>query len=135
MHFTYPQKVLFKHCDPAGIVFFPRYAEMVNDAVEALFSDALDWPFEKMHPEAGVPTVSIAMTFSAPSFHGDMLALEITLKAMGGSSLTLATRATCGEETRFVAEQTLVCVGPGGRPRRWPEPIRQTVDALMEAAP
>ena len=46
MHFTYKQKVLFKHCDPAGIVFYPRFFEMINDAVEALFSDVLNWPFE-----------------------------------------------------------------------------------------
>ena len=35
MSFTLTQKVLFKHCDPAGIVFYPRYFEMINDCVEA----------------------------------------------------------------------------------------------------
>ncbi|MEL6103010.1 MAG: acyl-CoA thioesterase, partial [Pseudomonadota bacterium] len=28
MSFQFLQKVLFKHCDPAGIVFYPRYFEM-----------------------------------------------------------------------------------------------------------
>ena len=41
-----PQKVLFKHCDPAGIVFFPRYFEMMNDCVEAFFDKVVEWPFE-----------------------------------------------------------------------------------------
>src|SRR5260370_493059 len=30
-------QVLFRHCDPAGIVFYPRYFEMVNDLVEEWF--------------------------------------------------------------------------------------------------
>jgi 4-hydroxybenzoyl-CoA thioesterase len=45
MHYQFFQKVLFKHCDPTGIVFYPRFFEMINDAVEAMFSDLLDRPF------------------------------------------------------------------------------------------
>ena len=44
--FTFLQKVQFKHCDPAGIVFYPRFIEMINDAVEAMFDEAIGWPFE-----------------------------------------------------------------------------------------
>ena len=40
--FTYEEKVLFRHCDPAGIVFFPRYFEMINDCVEYFFADTLN---------------------------------------------------------------------------------------------
>lgn len=135
MHFSYPQKVLFKHCDPAGIVFFPRYAEMVNDAVEALFCDCLGWPFEAMHPDAGVPTAAIAMQFTAPSFHGDPLDLQITIQKIGGASLTLQTRAMCGDETRFVADQTLVCINAQGRPQSWPDAVRGRVATLMAGRP
>ena len=71
MHFEIPQKVLFKHCDPAGIVFYPRFFEMINDAVEALFSDMLGWPFEKMHPDSGVPTAEFKVRFKVPCRQGD----------------------------------------------------------------
>ena len=47
MAFTYPHKVLFRHCDPAGIVFYPRYFEMMNDTVEAFFGTALDAPWTR----------------------------------------------------------------------------------------
>jgi len=133
MHLRFAQKVLFKHCDTAGIVFFPRYAEMVNDGIEALFSDLLLWPFEVIHPEAAVPTVALAFEFKAPSFHGDHLHLDITIKRMGGTSLTVETLASCGDETRFVADQTLVFIDKGGRPQRWPEDVRARVDSLLEA--
>lgn len=132
MHFSYPQKVLFKHCDPAGIVFFPRYAEMVNDAVEAMFGELLGWPYEVLHPDASVPTITIDMHFKAPSRHGDMLELQVTIKAIGRTSLTLQTVAVSGGETRFTADHTLVCIDEAGRPQRWPAHLRDAVDRILE---
>lgn len=133
MHFTLKQRVLFKHCDPAGIVFFPRYAEMVNDAVEALFEEALDWPFQEMQPEACVPTVAIAMQFTAPSRHCDRLELDLALQRIGCSSLTLQTVARCGSETRFTADQTIVCIVGAGRPQAWPTQVRSRMEKLQDA--
>ena len=60
--FEMTQKILFKHCDPAGIVFFPRYFEMINDCVEEFFAEMLDWPFETLLKTNGVPTVAIYKT-------------------------------------------------------------------------
>ncbi|MBF9030300.1 acyl-CoA thioesterase [Rhodobacterales bacterium HKCCE3408] len=135
MAFDYHQKVLFRHCDPAGIVFFPRYAEMVNDAVEALFSDVLGWPFEAMHPDAAVPTVAIAMEFSAPSRHGDELILSIAGRGVGRTSLTLETTARAGDEVRFRARQTLVCIGSDGKPQPWPDAVRAAAERMTEEQP
>lgn len=132
MHFQFPQKVLFKHCDPAGIVFYPRFFEMINDAVEAMFSDALGWPFEDIHPDQGVPTASISVQFKAPCRHGDQLMLAIEIKAIGTSSLTLKTRATAPDQLRFEADHTLVCVGADGRPTAWPDDMRHKITGLME---
>ena len=133
MHFAYPQKVLFKHCDPAGIVFYPRFFEMINDAVEAMFSDLLGWPFEAMHPDAGVPTAAFDVAFKSPCRHGDLLELRLTLTRLGRTSLSLTTRALRGDVLCFEAEQTLVCVGRDGRPRAWPDAVRATIEKLMEA--
>ena len=63
MHHKFPQKVLFKHCDPAGIVFYPCFFEMINDAVEDMFANLLDWPFEEIVPKHGTPTASISVQF------------------------------------------------------------------------
>lgn len=134
MHFTFHQKVLFKHCDPAGIVFYPRYFEMINDAVEALFGDLLDWPFEEIHKTAAVPTASFKVDFKAPSRHGDHLELNLTLLRMGGSSLTLRTQAVAEGEMRFEAEQVLVCVNADGKPVRWPATLATKVNMILEDA-
>ena len=36
--------VRFSHCDPAGIVYFPRYFDMINGVVEDWFAGTLGLP-------------------------------------------------------------------------------------------
>ncbi|MHA3914606.1 acyl-CoA thioesterase [Halovulum sp. GXIMD14793] len=132
MNFRFSQKVLFKHCDPAGIVFYPRYFEMINDAIEVMFSDLLNWPFEDIHQNGAVPTAAFDVNFDAPSRHGELLDLDLTLLVIGGSSLTLRTEARCKAELRFIAGQTLVYVNSDGRPQKWPESIREKINKLIE---
>lgn len=134
MHFSFPQKVLFKHCDPAGIVFYPRFFEMINDAVEAMFSEILDWPFETIHPEQGVPTAEFKVRFKASCLHGDQLVLDVEMKRLGRSSLSLATTARRDEQICFEADQILVCVDRNGRPVSWPDDVRAKINSLMETA-
>ncbi|MEO1607513.1 MAG: thioesterase family protein [Pseudomonadota bacterium] len=121
--FIYPQKVLFKHCDPAGIVFYPRYFEMINDCVEAYF-DQIGFPFEELHKSGGVPTAQIETKFTAPSRHGDHLNLSLELTHVGGASLNIAVKAVSGEEIRFAAALTIVHVNASGRSASWPAPMR-----------
>ncbi len=58
--------VEFNHCDPAGIVFYPRYFEMVNSVVENFFLEDVGHSFARMMEEgAGVPTARIEANFRA----------------------------------------------------------------------
>lgn len=124
MDFSVKQKVLFRHCDPAGIVFYPRYFEMINDGVEAFFSEALGYPFEQMHETHGVPTVKINVAFRAASRHGDDLEISIIPQRVGGTSLELSIEATCEGEVRFQAAVTLVHVSKAMRSAAWPDAVR-----------
>ncbi|MTI11052.1 acyl-CoA thioesterase [Curvivirga aplysinae] len=132
MSFTYPQKVLFKHCDPAGIVFYPRYFEMINDCVETFFDEVLVAPFSEIHPDSGVPTAEISTRFLAPSRLGDDLKLTLEVIKIGGSSMRLSIRASCDQEVRFEASSTLVFVNEKGKPQKWPETIRAKIHLFME---
>src|SRR4030095_9824965 len=73
--FTLQQKVRFQHCDPAGIVFYPRYFEMVTAAVEEWFGQRLGVPFATLHGPLGgaVPTASMSVGFHAPRRLGEAL--------------------------------------------------------------
>lgn len=122
MEFTYSQKVLFRHCDPAGIVFYPRYFEMINDCVEAFFAE-LGVPFEEIHKNAGVPTAQIETRFTAPSRHGDLLVLTLEIVRIGRSSLGLEIDAKAGDEPRFSCASTLVYIDETGRATFWPDTL------------
>jgi 4-hydroxybenzoyl-CoA thioesterase len=122
--FSFPQKVLFRHCDPAGIVFFPRYFEMINDCTEAFFAEVLNAPWEVLHDGGATPTVTIETTFQAPSRHGDMLNLALSVTRIGVTSLGISVLCSSGSQTRFQSTSTLVYVDGNGRPQAWPDTLR-----------
>jgi 4-hydroxybenzoyl-CoA thioesterase len=135
MPFVFSQKVRFQHCDPAGIVFFPRYFEMVNATVEEWFAERLGMSFAEMHgpTQGGVPTASIRADFRAPSRLGDLLEWRLAPRRLGRSSCELGISATCGGELRAEFVQTLVWVDmASGRPRSWPESLQAKIEQELE---
>ncbi|KMK67917.1 thioesterase family protein [Puniceibacterium sp. IMCC21224] len=135
MIFRHRQKVLFKHCDPAGIVFYPRYFEMINDCIEAFFDVALGWPFEVLHKQGAVPTAQISASFQRPSRHGDMLDFTLKAAAPGRTSLALDFVVTCEGAPRLTAQSTLVNVDAQGRPMPWPDTLRTRLTQTTGGTP
>lgn len=133
MSFKVQIPVRFKHCDPAGIVFFPRYFEMINDVVEDWFAQNLNCPFPELLRSNGAPTVQIEAGFTAPSLHGDVLDFELVPTRLGSSSVTYAMTAHCGDELRLRVTATLVYVERMGRSMPWPEEIRARIAAQLPA--
>lgn len=128
MAFTTQRKVRFQHCDPAGIVFYPRYFEMINSVVEDWFEEVVQHDFNQLHVESstGVPTAAIDTQFHAPSRLGERLTFELAIQAVGRSSLTLQIIAYCSEQKRLTSRSTLVYVDlNSGKPMPWTEAMRQ----------
>ncbi|MGN8554251.1 UNVERIFIED_CONTAM: acyl-CoA thioesterase [Microbacterium sp. SLM126] len=121
-------RVRFKHCDAAGIVFYPRYFEMLNDFIEDWFADALDWPFDAMHGagHAGVPTATLDCRFAAPSRLGEQLTRELRVTHVGRTSFAVDIRfAGPDGGTRLTVAQRLVCVDTRAMtPQPLPEAVR-----------
>jgi 4-hydroxybenzoyl-CoA thioesterase len=137
-HYAIEQKVLFQHCDPAGIVFYPRYFEMINAVVESWFENALKVSFADLHFDRNlaIPTVNIKTEFLSPSRLGDMLDLTLEVVKIGGSSLNLKIQALCNNDVRFDADVTLVCVAKTDiKPTRWPQDIREIAQKLLKETP
>lgn len=120
----FEQKVLFRHCDPAGIVFFPRYYEMINDCIEDWFASATGMPWEELHRTNAVPTLNIETTFTAPSRHGDVLDLALNTTKVGTTSLGLQIVGSGGGRQRFVSRSSLVHVDTEVRPAPWSDDMR-----------
>lgn len=132
MSFTFSQTVLFQHCDPAGIVFYPRYFEMLNATVETWFARRLGHSFALLHGAMGssVPTAQIQVTFVAPSRLGEDLDLALQLVRLGRSSADLRVDVTCAGAMRLRIASTLVHVAAATlRPAPWPEALRRMMEA------
>jgi 4-hydroxybenzoyl-CoA thioesterase len=135
--FTLQQKVRFQHCDPAGIVFYPRYFEMVTAAVEEWFGQRLGVPFATLHGPLGgaVPTASMSVDFHAPSRLGDVLEFRLRPTRIGRSSVGLAIVAYCGAEKRLSMESTLVFTREGAsKPDSWPDDLRARISGELGEA-
>lgn len=124
--------ISFRHCDPAGIVFYPRYAEMVNDVVEHWFKRGLGCDFATLHGARGIaiPVVKLQMDFKSPGVLGETLVTELVVQRLGKSSLGLRVamrgRDAAGDAAlKLVADLTLVFVDMGGkRPLEIPSDLR-----------
>lgn len=81
--------VRFADCDPAGIVFYPRFLEMFNNLVEDWCRDGLNFSFDEivMQRGWGLPTVHLEANFIAPSRLGEVLTATLYVRNIGTSSI------------------------------------------------
>lgn len=134
--FTVERRVRFADCDAAGIVFFPRYFEMLNGVVEDWFAGPLGVSFRELHIDRGlsVPTAALEARFIAPSRLEDDLTFALTVTRLGGASCGLRHRISSGDQLRFEATQTIVFVGRSLKPEPWPETLRARIAPFVETA-
>lgn len=134
--YSRPFKVMFQHCDPAGIVFYPRYFEMVNATVEDWFEETLGCSFAAMHAELafGVPAVQASARFLRPSRLGDLLDVRLAIARLGRTAMDLRLGAHGPDGLRVEADLTIVHVDRTVmRPSPWPSDLRARIEALMGA--
>jgi 4-hydroxybenzoyl-CoA thioesterase len=84
-------------CDPAGIIFYPRYFEMFDTSTTVLIERALGMnkiDYLKAYDFAGHPVIDTRARFRQPTRFGDEVAIETTLVECGGSSFKLEHRLT-----------------------------------------
>jgi len=111
MEFVKSQKIKFKHIDYAGIVFYPRFLEMLNDLVEDWFEEALDRPFSKMHETNGIPTVDLKVQFRHPARLGEVITKKLWVKELKSASVVCGFQYTNEENTTVLeGEVTIVNV-------------------------
>ena len=69
-------------CDPAGIVFYPRYFAMFDASTGALFARAFGGTKKRMlkhYDVVGFPMVDTRATFRVPCAFGDEVRIESTV--------------------------------------------------------
>ena len=126
--FETDRKILFEHCDPAGIVFYPRYFEILNNVVEEWFETELGMSFADMHMvhHRGVPTVTMQVDFSKPSRLGEVIICRYGIQKLGNTSLTARFEFIGLDGPRISGSQVLVFANIDTmKPTPWTEALRE----------
>jgi 4-hydroxybenzoyl-CoA thioesterase len=134
--FQREQLVRFGHCDPAGIVYYPRYFEMLNELIEDWFAQALSLPFDVLigQRQLGMPTAQLDTRFLRVSRHGDRLAQRIRIERLGGGSIKLHITFEGDDGTRVEFTQVLVCTSLAThRPQAFPDDLRVALERSLAA--
>ena len=130
--------VRFGHCDPAGIIFYPRYFDLIHEVKEDWFRMTLAWPFPKLIGEMkkGFPIVRLASEFHAPSRLGDELEIVLTVPQLGRSSMAIDYALTCGDELRAQMRTVVVQVDlADGRSRPIGDELRERIERFRSSQP
>jgi 4-hydroxybenzoyl-CoA thioesterase len=108
--FTAERKIRFSHCDPAGIVYFVNFFDMVSGAVEDWFSEAFGFDAHStfIRSRVGFPIVNTSCEFFRPCHLGDRLELELVIAKLGRSSIEFGVTGKVGGEEKFRARHKVV---------------------------
>jgi 4-hydroxybenzoyl-CoA thioesterase len=134
--FTRDIIVRFEHCDAAGIMFYPRFFALVNEAVEDWFA-SLGFPFKALHIDQrkGVPTVRFESEFVTPVRMGDRLQQSLGVQALGRASMELKHLAAVGDGAVARFDQTLVFTDLNTmKAEPWPAELRTAIAKFAEIA-
>ena len=121
--------IRFRHCDLAGIVFYPRYVELLNDVVEDWFT-AMDLSFAELLGQGlAAPMAALEVQFHKPSRLGETLAASLEVERIGRTSCRVVVRLAGPDATaRVTFQATMVCAALDElRPRPWPDALRAAI--------
>lgn len=134
-----PFEIAFKHCDPAGIVFYPRYVEMINDTIEHWFKHELLVNFQELHMtrRLGIPMVNLNIDFKAPGRLGEAIEQVLWVEKLGRTSVSLRIdfrAAQAPHDTKLSARMTIVFANLEKiQPAEVPADIRARIQAMLDA--
>lgn len=97
-------------CDPAGIVYFPRFFEYFDACTNALFERAgLPKPeMLRKYQLVGVPLVDARARFLIPSSFGDIVAVDSCITEWGRSSFSVSHKLFRGDTLAVEASEKRV---------------------------
>lgn len=131
MPFITTRTVVFGDCDPAGIVYTPRIAYFVIEAIHEFLSHRLGGEGLRKVFAMGIlpPARALSIEFLSPMTWDEVISIEVGSEAPGTTSFGFAVkgRQASGEVT-FRASMTQVCICPESKqPIALPDALRQAL--------
>jgi 4-hydroxybenzoyl-CoA thioesterase len=100
-------------CDPAGIVYFPRYFSFFDACTAAMFEE-VGLPKQallRQYDIVGFPVVDVSAKFMIPSKFGEDVSIETSIREWKRSSFRVHHRLLKGPELAIEGFETRVWVG------------------------
>ncbi|MFK4721347.1 MULTISPECIES: thioesterase family protein [Bradyrhizobium] len=100
-------------CDPANIVYYPRYFAMFDDSTSTLFEVAGFSKQDLVHKYGlvGIPMVDTRAKFYIPSTYGDWITIETKIESIKRSSFEVKHNVYKAADLAIEAFETRVLVG------------------------
>lgn len=100
-------------CDPANIVYYPRYFAMFDDSTSTLFEVAgfSKQDLVRKYGLVGIPMVDTRAKFYIPSTYGDWIIIETRIESIKRSSFEVKHNVYKGEALAIEGFETRVLVG------------------------
>ena len=126
------QLVRYAHCDPGERVYFARFFDMFNAALEDWFAEGLGapWGSDFMVPprDLRAPSLRIDAEFLHACVLGDPLDFDLWVRRLGTSSFELALVGAVGGQVRLRAVWTLCSIAfATGRAVPLPDDLRRAM--------
>lgn len=128
--------IQFGDCDPAGIVYYPNYFRMFDNATAALLSAALGMNKRAWLAHfdiAGIPMVDTGSRFLIPSQFGDEIEIRSEIMALGRSSFGVRHQVYRGGALAVEATEKRVWVKRDAEGAIRSEPLPDTLRGLLSA--
>ncbi len=132
-------EVTWGDCDPAGVVFYPRYYAWFDACTHHLLDGVgLDHhTLRRVHKLVGAPLVQASATFRGAATFGDVLRAESHISRVGTRSFTVHHRLCLGDRVVVEGEEVRVWAEAG---EDGPRSLRAVtlapeIKALLEGKP
>ncbi|GGK28879.1 acyl-CoA thioesterase [Salinarimonas ramus] len=105
-----PVKIRFSHCDPAGIVYYARWFDMLNGVLEDFFGAVLALPYDVLIRDRriGLGYGQAHADYLKPGLMGDVVDFAVLVERIGGASIRLLLPGYRGEEPVIAARLVIV---------------------------
>jgi acyl-CoA thioester hydrolase len=124
-------RVIYGDTDQMGVVYYANYLRYFEAGRNELLR-AIGLSYIELEQSGyGLPVANVSAKYRAPARYDDELTLETKIVEVGHASVRIAYRLFRAKDDELLTtgETTHVCVGPAGRPTRFPESIRDKMSA------
>jgi acyl-CoA thioester hydrolase len=126
-------------CDPAGVVYTPRFSDYVVETFLTFSERLIGSPLQERLQalDLGLPAKAMSMVFKRSLWPDEVFEIEVTVRAIRTRTFDLSFSArTLEGQAVFDATMSPICVRPGTREScPIPDPLLDRLQAQREAVP